>query len=162
VADVLLIPQLQQALNVTCHVKNPTNAHEKMPMTWLSKFVTLLFSKRHPPLAASSNFDEIYNDIGPFEYDQDGFTLLQGEFRKRILWREIRKINVFKTDLMTTDRVDMEIITDDVLILNEEMAGWYRFVEKTKEIFPSIPKDWDLTIIHPAFATNYRNIYNRT
>jgi hypothetical protein len=130
-------------------------------MTWLSKFTTQLFSKRHPASTTNSNFEDTYNDIGPFEYDQEGFILLGGDCPTKILWKEIQQINVFKTDLMTTDRVDMEVIYGGVLALNEEMAGWYQFVEKTKYVFPSIPKDWDLTIIHPAFETNFRTIYLR-
>ena len=46
--------------------------------------------------------------------------------------------------------------------ISEELPGWYQFILKTKEIFPTIPKDWDIQIIQPAFATNYATIYERT
>lgn len=106
--------------------------------------------------------ENIYQDFGAFEYDEEGFTIRYEDFIKKINWADITRLNVYKVDLMTTDRVDMEIFyADKVFTISEELPGWYQFVFKTKEIFPAIPKDWDITIIQPALETNYRTILRR-
>ena len=45
--------------------------------------------------------------------------------------------------------------------ISEEIPGWYQFVERTKEKFPSIPKQWDFEIIQAPFKTNYKTIYKK-
>ena len=104
----------------------------------------------------------MYNDSGVFQYDQEGFSISYEDFIKRINWADITQLNAYKVDLFTTDRVDLEIVYGDkAFSINEELPGWYQFVIKTKEIFPTIPKDWDTKIIHPPFETNYTTIYKR-
>lgn len=111
---------------------------------------------------AGKTFEEIYQDIGPFQYDREGFMVTLKDFTERVNWDDIIQLNVFKTDLYTTDRVDMQIVYGkNYITINEELPGWYQFVLKTKEIFPSIPKDWDITIIQPPFETNFRTIYEK-
>lgn len=56
----------------------------------------------------------------------------------------------------------MEVVYGDLAFtISEELPGWNQFVLMTKKVFPSIPQDWDIVIIHPAFATNYRTIYEK-
>lgn len=108
-------------------------------------------------------FQEKENDLGIFTYSEAGFTITDRNFTKTLAWSDITEINVFKTDLLTTDRIDMEIVYGDrALTIHEELPGWYQFVLKTKEIFPSIPKDWDWEIVQPPFAANYRTIYSKS
>jgi negative regulator of sigma E activity len=132
-------------------------------MKWLKD----LFRETFPPIGEENskdkkNFDEIYNELGAFHYDEEGFTIKHNNFIDRIKWEDIKQLNVYKSDLMTIDCVEMEIIYRDKRItITEELPGWFQFVLKSKEIFPSIPKDWDITIIHPAFATNYKTIYDK-
>jgi hypothetical protein len=45
--------------------------------------------------------------------------------------------------------------------VNEETPGWFQLVIKLKEIFESIPKDWEVNITQPPFATNFTTIYKR-
>lgn len=107
-------------------------------------------------------YDEQYNDSGIFQYDKEGVTISFKEFEERINWNDITALHVFKEDLMTIDRICMEIIYNNKLItINEDMPGWSQFVLKTKAVFTSIPQDWDFTIIQPAFETNYTTIYSR-
>lgn len=107
-------------------------------------------------------FDEMYKELGVFEYDDTGFTIHYEDFTKRLAWSDITQINVYKVDQLTIDRIDMEIVYGEkAFTINEELPGWYQFVLKTKEIFPRIPKDWDVKIIQPAFATNYTTIYDK-
>ena len=58
----------------------------------------------------------------------------------------------------------MEIfIKDDYRIrLTEEVDGWFQFILKIKEVFPSIDKKFDTNLIFPAFETNLTLVYNST
>lgn len=133
-------------------------------MNWLKNIFTKTIPKKHETNNNSGKlFDDMYQDLGAFQYDEKGFIISYEDFTKRINWADITQLNVFKVDLMTIDRIDMEIVYgDNAFTISEELPGWYQFVLKTKEIFPTIPKDWDITIIQPAFATNYRTIYDKT
>ena len=133
-------------------------------MNWLTDLLDIIRRRKPGPTPEErlKAFQEMENDPGIFAFTETGFSITHENFTKTLLWSDITEINVFKTDLFTTDRVDMEIVYGDKAItIHEELPGWYQFVLKTKEIFPSIPKDWDLTIIQPPFATNYRTIYNK-
>ena len=133
-------------------------------MTWLTKILSKAFPARHMKNSNSGKtFDEMYEELGVFEYDEKGFTIIYEDIAKRIDWTEITQINVYKVDKITIDRIDMEIVCSDICFsISEELPGWYQFVLKTKNVFPTIPKDWDVKIIQPAFETNYTTIYDRT
>jgi hypothetical protein len=127
-------------------------------MNWLKG----IFGKLSETGKARKSFDEIYDDRGMFEYTDTGFTISYNDFTKTLNWSDVTQINVYKTDLMTVDRIVMEIVYGEkALTITEEHPGWYQFVLKLKEIFPDIPKDWDFTIIQPSFETNYRTIYSK-
>jgi hypothetical protein len=120
--------------------------------------------KRHVTNSNSGKtFDEQYEELGAFQYDEDGFTISYEEITKRLRWNDITQLNVYKVDQITIDRIEMEIVYGDkAFSISEELPGWYQFVLKTKKVFPSIPQDWDIVIIHPAFATNFRTIYEKS
>ena len=132
-------------------------------MNWLKNIFSKGVSKTQKINSNSGKtFGEMYDDLGVFHYDEEGFTIVDEDFKKRLNWIEITQLNVFKVDLFTTDRIDMEIVYGDrCFTISEELPGWYQFVLKTKEIFSTIPKDWDLSIVQPPFAANYTTIYNK-
>jgi len=106
--------------------------------------------------------EEEFRRLGMFEYDEDGFTIRYEEINHRIQWADITELNVYKRDLMTIDRITMDIVYGDIqMTISEDLLGWNQFVERSKIIFPEIPKDWDWVIVQPPFATNYRNIYKQ-
>ena len=132
-------------------------------MNWLTDKLSELLRNRADRASEGRNtFDEIFQDLGIFKYATLGFTVESKDFLASIKWADIEEINVYKSDLLTTDRIDMEIVyLDRILTINEELPGWYQFVIKLNENFPEIPRDWDTEIVFPAFATNYRTIYSR-
>jgi hypothetical protein len=132
-------------------------------MNKVKDFISKLFPKKHLTNTNSGkNFDEIYEDLGCFKYDKDGFTIEYEDFNIAVKWEEITQLNVYKKDLITIDQIEMEIVRGEkYFVISEELPGWFQFVKKTKEIFPIIPKDWDLNIIHPAFQTNFTTIYSK-
>lgn len=132
------------------------------------KWLTNIFNKLRPKQKLATNynsgktFDEMYNDIGVFTYHDDGFTIVYGNLNKTLKWDDITQVNVYKVDLMTIDEVEMEIVYGDwCFTINEEVPGWYQFILKLKESFPEIPADWETEVMFPAFAINYRTIFNR-
>lgn len=132
-------------------------------MNWirkiLSEFARNSFFKKS---TAGKVTDIQYNDTGAFNYHEKGFTIDYQNFFKRLDWDDITQLNVFKVDLLTTDRIDMEIVySDKAFTINEEVPGWNQFVLKTKEVFPSIPKGWDIKIVQPPFAENFMTIYTK-
>ena len=134
-----------------------------LKMNWLTKIFSKAFPKKHLTNSNSGKvFDKKFQDAGAFQYDNDGFMIAYEYISKRINWVDITQINVYKVDLSTIDRIDMEIVYGDkCFTISEELPGWHQFVIKTKEIFPAIPKDWDTNIIQPAFATSYTTIYDK-
>ena len=132
-------------------------------MTWFNKIFSKAVTPRHLTNSNSGkSFDEMYNDLGVFLYDNNGFIMTYEDFTKRLEWKDITQLNVYKVDQYTIDRIDMEIVYGDkAFTISEELPGWYQFILKTKEIFPTIPKDWDIEIVQPAFASNYRTIYDK-
>jgi len=132
-------------------------------MSWLKKILKAFEHKKHVTNSNSGkSFDETYEDIGAFTYYADGFSMNYEELAINIKWEDITQLNVYKADLMAIDEIRMEIVLGEYMYtISEELPGWYQFVLKTKEVFPSIPKDWDLKTIHPAFAANYSTIYNK-
>jgi hypothetical protein len=131
-------------------------------------FITKIFSKLIPERHFTNSnsgmaFEEMYKELGAFKYDDTGFTIHYEDFTEGLAWSDITQLNVYKVDQFTIDRIDMEIVHGDkAFTISEELPGWYQFVLKTKEIFPTIPKDWDIKIIQPAFANNYTTIYDKT
>ena len=126
-------------------------------------FFKKLFAKKsfeNPEL--KQNFEEIYSDLGIFEYFEDGFKITTKDFEKTLKWFEIDQINAFKKDLYAYDLVVLEILCgENALSINEETPGWFQFIIKLKDVFETIPKDWEINITQPAFAENYTVLYEK-
>lgn len=97
-----------------------------------------------------------------FVYASDGFTVTNGDFEKTIRWEEIDRINAYKKDLVAYDLIVLEIVCGDyVLTLDEVSPGWFSFILKLKDVFKTIPKDWDINIIQPPFKENYTILFKK-
>lgn len=133
-------------------------------MGFLKKIVVLFTKKAQlqPSLQSNPEFDKLYNDQGLFAYEFDGFTFSFKEVPRKIKWTDIERLAAYKVDLLTVDEIRMDIICNNLqFTITEETPGWYQFVLKTKAVFPVIPQDWDITIIHPAFERNYTVLYEK-
>ena len=107
-------------------------------------------------------FKRTYNDLSIFQYDENGFTAQLENKKVQVNWSELERLVAYKADMMTIDEIRMEIsYRNKSLIITEDTPGWYQFVLKTKNIFASIPEDWDINIIQPAFETNLTLLYER-
>ncbi len=114
------------------------------------------------PGNTQNNFNIKFNDPGKFTYEGDGFTFQFNTEQQKIKWADIERLLAYKRDLMTIDEICMDIIFNNgQTTITEETPGWYLFVEKTKLVFPGIPKNWDTEIAQPPFATNLTILYQR-
>ncbi|AWA31077.1 hypothetical protein HYN48_13820 [Flavobacterium magnum] len=132
-------------------------------MNRLQKLFSKILRKKHLTNSNSDkSFDEIYNDLGCFKYDEVGFILDYENFNASVKWDEITQLNVYKKDLITIDQIEMQIVAGQkYFTISEELPGWFQFIIKTKEMFPTIPKDWDMKIINPPFQANFTTIYEK-
>lgn len=127
----------------------------------LLRFIGFLDNRQNRTLVDPTEL--INNESSVFHYDSDGFTVIYKELSSKVEWSAISQISVFKLDLITIDRVDMDIDHGDtILSISEDLTGWGEFVGKLHEKFPEIPKDWYVDICLPAFATNFSVIYNKS
>ena len=121
-------------------------------------------TRKHYQISEESQkaFDIKYNDLGKFTYEDDGFNFQFKSKKQKIRWTEIERLIAYKQDLMTTDEICIDIVFNNwQTTITEETPGWYQFVERTKFIFPDIPKNWDSEIVYPAFSTNFTILYQR-
>ncbi len=132
-------------------------------MKWLRKIKRFFATPHHIKNSNSGkSFDEIYEDTGVFEYKADGCKINYEGFQLDLKWEDITQIDVYKFDPGIYDQVEMRIVhNNEGFVITEELPGWFQFILKTKEIFPSIPKGWDIEIIQPPFSANYRTIYRK-
>ncbi len=108
------------------------------------------------------SFKEKINDPGIFEFTDNGFSFNINRITSKKKWNEIKEINIYKKDLMTTDLICMDIIFKEIFItFSEDTPGWYVLVKKLKEVFNVIPNDWDNELILPPFGTNFKTIYKK-
>ncbi|MCA6368761.1 MAG: hypothetical protein IM631_20985 [Cytophagales bacterium] len=108
------------------------------------------------------DFNDRLVDNGIFRYTETGFAITLTD-TKNIEWKKIQSIFAYKLDLMTTDEICIDIFCDDNISfrVTEETAGWFVFLERLKEQFPTVEEDWNVSITHPAFATNLTLLYDR-
>lgn len=77
-------------------------------------------------------------------------------------WTCIERIETFKTDLLTTDCILLEITHGhQKIVLSEESEGWAEFIDAVNIYLPTIKKDWYEKLVLPPFETNLVTIYNR-
>lgn len=126
-------------------------------MSFFSQILQKLTTKESK---AQKSFEGIYNDLGIFEYFNDGFYIKLEDSKEKINWQEIDQINVYKKDVFVYDLVMMEIIFNgDTIKIHEETPGWFQFNIKLKDNLKSIQKDWGINITQPPFAQNFTTIY---
>jgi len=96
-----------------------------------------------------------------FNYFPGGVIISYMGSSFNVKWDKIYQINVFKIDLITVDRIEMEITSsNEVILINEDYPGFYPFVKKLTEVFPTISSTWLADIVNPAFEKNAQMIYN--
>ncbi|MEL7536249.1 MAG: hypothetical protein AAFM91_04215 [Pseudomonadota bacterium] len=82
--------------------------------------------------------------------------------RKRIEWSAIKRVEVYKRDLLTTDLVCTMIVGPDTYIeANEEMQSWHGLLEALEVNLDGITPSnrWLDRVLKPPFSTNHEVIF---
>jgi len=136
-------------------------------MSWKS-WIAKVFQYRPPDpelnnLTSSKSQAEKLIDHGVFDYDQEGFTMRYEEIVYSKKWKEIDSMHMYKTDLFTIDRIELQIVSGErAFTINEDLPGWHQFLDKAKAALPTMVDDWWSAVVHPAFATNWTTVYDKT
>jgi hypothetical protein len=101
-------------------------------------------------------------DFGVFTYSESGFVFTEKGATHSLHWVDIRAIFAYKRDLYTVDELNLDVIfaNNIRLHLTEDIPGWYQFIDRIKQIFPTIDKDFDVKLMFPPFATNMTLVYD--
>jgi hypothetical protein len=75
---------------------------------------------------------------------------------------DIQSIFGYKRDLITVDELNLDIFDKNNfrLYLTEETPGWYQFIDKIEQAFPTIDNEFEATLMFPPFATNMTLIHD--
>jgi len=109
------------------------------------------------------DFQKRYNDLGVFEYLDNGFVVTIEEDKRALGWSELNTIIAYKKDLYTYDVICLDVFSKDgqSFSINEDTSGWYQFIERLNKTFTSINKAWQPEITIPAFKTKLTLLYDR-
>ena len=104
----------------------------------------------------------ILSDIGVFTYNDKGFDFTEKGQTHSFLWTDIQSIFGYKRDLYAVDELNLDVfaVNNIRLHLTEEIPGWYQFLDKIKQVFPTIDKEFDVSLMFPPFATNMSLVYD--
>ena len=108
-------------------------------------------------------FKEIYNDNGIFTFSDNGFSIKTNKGIQTIEWTEIKSMLGYKEDHYATDSICLDVFcdNDNSFKITEETLGWFRFLDHSKKVLPTIDKSWEIEISTPAFETNLTVVYDR-
>lgn len=113
-------------------------------------------------LTDTRSFSILYEQSGIFSYGKDAFAVLSPTGHKKYLYAEIEVIVAFKVKGRQGDELRVEVIFGDCAIrISQDAPGWHQFVVKTKEVFPTIPDQWDLEMLIPSFAIDLMVLYKK-
>ncbi|ALI98582.1 hypothetical protein [Rufibacter tibetensis] len=109
------------------------------------------------------DFQKRYNDLGAFEYMDNGFSATIEEEEMAFSWSELNTIVAYKKDLYTYDVICLDVFTagGHDLSINEDTPGWHQFIERLNKAFTSIDKGWQSEVSQTAFETKLTLLYDR-
>jgi hypothetical protein len=77
-------------------------------------------------------------------------------------WRDVDEVQTFKLDLFGYDDIRLAFRVGDLWHeVGEEDAGFVELGTKMAAKLPSVPENWYMEVMFPAFATNLRTLWKR-
>jgi hypothetical protein len=97
-----------------------------------------------------NRYKQMLGEDGVFDFETDHFVLHDNEKEVKVKWAEVTKISAHLQDSLTWDDLCLRLEYDGshFLEVNEEIAGWMKFVSEVHRNFPTIPADWQDVVIH--------------
>jgi hypothetical protein len=99
---------------------------------------------------------------------EGGFDVVapnDGRVVSRVRWGDVARVLTYKRDMLTTDCICVlfEFHGDrPPLQISEEWPGFADLFGPLSNAFPSLPPDWYLEVMSPAFVENRRVLYDAT
>jgi hypothetical protein len=99
---------------------------------------------------------------------EEGFDLLDGATQvviRSVRWADVTKIQTYKLDLVTTDCICLlfESRSGQPLVqVSEEWKGFPNLIGPLTAAFPSVPPNWYMEVMTPAFETKRTVLYDST
>jgi hypothetical protein len=96
----------------------------------------------------------------------EGFDLLDAASEaviRSVRWADVAKIQTYKLDLLTTDCICLlfEFRSGHPPVqVSEEWKGFADLFDPLTAAFPSIPKNWYMDVMTPAFETKQTVLYD--
>jgi hypothetical protein len=94
-----------------------------------------------------------------------GFELIDKDGHPHpVFWSNVGRINAYKVDLFAYDLICFEFHLLDkkaVLEVNEEMEGFDLLLKTLPGRFEGFDTEWWSKVVHPAFATNFTELWKR-
>jgi hypothetical protein len=92
----------------------------------------------------------------------DGFLIDLLSGIRNIKRDDIKEINAYKLDKLTTDEICFDIVlSETVITISEEIEGWQTLTDKLEAILTGFDKDWFAKVAHLPFKTNLIAVYHR-
>jgi hypothetical protein len=97
---------------------------------------------------------------------EGGFDLLDGATQAVICsvrWADVAKIQTYKLDLLTTDCICLLFESrsgQPPVQVSEEWKGFSDLLNPLTAAFPSIPQNWYMEVMTPAFETKQTVLYD--
>lgn len=103
------------------------------------------------------------------EVDNSGFQWRSLKNAKespiRVVWADVRRVVVFKIDLLTYDEIRLRFLKadDQGVEVSEQVKGWSELTDALPRFLPGCRplSEWIWTVTTPAFARNETQIYRR-
>jgi len=112
----------------------------------LQRKITDMFQKTEEEKVSFEDAEKLFRlkklqeDLGKFEYGEEGFIYRFEEGAEEIKWSELYRIVGYRAD----QQACMDLYWKDwKLGLSESTPGWYMFLVKLKQVFPGMPDSWE-------------------
>jgi hypothetical protein len=98
--------------------------------------------------------------------ERDGFALYEvARLVGTVAWADVDGIVAYKSDDITTDTVWLEFHlagTGQHFAINEDAEGFWRVVERVRQVFPDSLPDLRESVLLPPFAPSPTQVYRRS
>ncbi len=80
-----------------------------------------------------------------------------------VAWLAVEAIAAYKRDLITYDDICLAFKVEDSswVEMSEDEPGFETLMAEVERRYPEMPPDWFREVMHPAFAPNYRVLWER-
>lgn len=124
---------------------------------------TILFKGDYLTKKEKRDWEKKKSSLGSFSYTEKGFRFTEKNIHFSSDWKDIASILAYKEDLYVVDRICLKIqqVDGTHLCISEETDGYFIFKEKMYANLEGIQKNWEFTVMLPAFELSPTWVYQK-